>query len=211
MLPILVGSLGALCAPSLAADVQVVAVTPGLRAEVVIDGGAPITLEVGEETADGVQVLRVDRTGAVLRVHGIALTLPLVAKPPAAARPGGSDALTLSADAHGQFFASGAVNGRPVRFVVDTGATLTTLSRAEARRIGIAYRDGVPTQATTVNGVVNAWRVSLDAVRVGGATVRDVDALVVENDALPVGLLGMSFLDRFDMRTQGSTLVLRAR
>jgi aspartyl protease family protein len=51
--------------------------------------------------------------------------------------------------------------------------------------------------------------VSLASVRVGDVTVRDVDAIVVDNDTLPVGLLGMSFLGRFDMQRQGSTLVLR--
>ena len=62
-----------------------------------------------------------------------------------------------------------------------------------------------------MNGVVNGWRVSLDSVRIGDMTVRDVDAMVVDNDTLPVGLLGMSFLGRFDMQRQGATLVLRRR
>ena len=98
-----------------------------------------------------------------------------------------------------------------MRFVVETGATLTTLSRADAQRIGLDYRGGKPTRTTTANGVVNGWRMSLDSVRVGDTTVRDVDAMVVDNDTLPVGLLGMSFLGRFDMHRQGSTLVLRRR
>ena len=88
---------------------------------------------------------------------------------------------------------------------------MTTLSRADARRIGLDYRGGTPIRTTTANGVVNGWRMSLDSVRVGDTTVRDVDAIVVDNDSLPVGLLGMSFLDRFDMHRQGSTLVLRRR
>jgi aspartyl protease family protein len=66
-------------------------------------------------------------------------------------------------------------------------------------------------KATTVNGVVQGWRVSLDTVRVGDTTVRDVDAMVVDNDTLPVGLLGMSFLGHFDMQRQGSILILRRR
>ena len=120
-----------------------------------------------------------------------------------------SSTITIAADTRGQFFTSGAVNGRPVDFIVDTGATLMTLSRADATRIGLDYRGGRPAKATTVNGVVHGWRVSLASVRVGDVTVRDVDAIVVDNDTLPVGLLGMSFLGRFDMQRQGSTLVLR--
>jgi aspartyl protease family protein len=119
--------------------------------------------------------------------------------------------VTLSADASGQFFASGAVNGRSIRFIVDTGATLTTLSRADGDRLRLDYRSGMPVRAMTVNGVVQGWQVTLDSVRIGKVTVRDVDAIVVDNSTLPVGLLGMNFLGRFDMVRRGSTLVLRHR
>ena len=203
---------GAVLLPAvcLAADVRVVAITPGRSADVVIDRGAPVTIEVGE-TVDGVKLLRADRAGAVLSVDGITKTLPLVAASPSDGDGGGSTSVTLEADPHGQFFTSGTVNGRSVRFVVDTGATLTTLSRADAQRIGLDYRRGTPIRTGTANGVVNGWRMSLDSIRIGDTTVRDVDAMVVDNDTLPVGLLGMSFLGRFDMQRQGSTLVLRRR
>ena len=52
---------------------------------------------------------------------------------------------------------------------------------------------------------------SLASVRIGDVTVRNVDAVVVDNDTLPVVLLGMSFLGRFDMHRQGETLILRRR
>ena len=73
------------------------------------------------------------------------------------------------------------------------------------------YRRGTVTKTVTANGAVNGWRVSLASVRIGDATVRDVDAIVVDNDLLPIALLGMSFLGRFDMQRQGATLVLRRR
>jgi aspartyl protease family protein len=98
-----------------------------------------------------------------------------------------------------------------MRFLVDTGATLTILSRTDARRIGLDYRGGTPSKVMTGNGEVSGWRVSLDSVRIGATTVHDVDAFVVDNDALPVGLLGMTFLDRFDMHRRGETLVLQHR
>jgi aspartyl protease family protein len=196
--------LPALC---LATDVRVVAVTPGQSADVVIGRGDPVTIEVGD-TIEGVKVLKVDRDSAVLSIDGISKTLPLVADP-SVGRVIGRTTVTLSADARGQFSTTGAVNGQSVPFIVDTGATLTTLSRADASRVGLDYHHGKPAVAMTVNGMVRGWRVSLDSVRVGDVTVRDVDAIVVDNDALPVGLLGMSFLDRFDMHRQGSTLVLR--
>jgi aspartyl protease family protein len=201
---------GVLLLPTLcrATDVRVVAVTPGQSADVVIEQRAPITLEVGE-SVEGVKLLRTDGGGAVLSVDGITRRLPVVAAP--ASVEAGSGTVTLSADARGHFFTSGAVNGRSVRFIVDTGASLTTLSRADAQRIGLHYRDGTPAKVMTVNGLVNGWRVSLGSVRLGDTTVRDVDAIVVDNDTLSVGLLGMSFLGHFDMQRRDATLVLRRR
>jgi aspartyl protease family protein len=196
-----------------ATDVRVVAVTPGRSVDIEIDHAAPITVEVGETTPEGVRVLRVDRDSAVIRVDGAARTFSLVADHGGGAgggtEPGGT--IMLAADPRGQFFTTGSVNGRQMQFVVDTGATLTTLSRRDAQRLGVDYRRGALTKTVTANGAVNGWRVSLASVQVGGATLRDVDAIVVDNDMLPIGLLGMSFLGRFDMQRQGSTLVLRRR
>jgi aspartyl protease family protein len=146
----------------------------------------------------------------VLSADGITETLPLVADPSSEQATERSNAVTLSADARGQFVTSGAVNGRPVNFLVDTGANVTVLSRADAIRIGLDYSRGKAATALTPNGVVRGWQASLGSVRIGDVTVRDVDAMVIDNDTLPVGLLGMSFLGRFDMQRHGSTLVLRS-
>jgi aspartyl protease family protein len=211
VLAIIAGSLTALPASCLATEVHVVGVTPGLSAQVAIDGAEPITIDVGEETAEGVTLLEANRNGAVLRVDGITTSLPLEAEPSGAASAARSDTVMLSADARGHFYVNGTVNGRSMRLLVDTGATLTTLSRTDAQRIGLDYRSGTPSKVMTGSGEVSGWQVSLDSVRVGAATVRDVEAFVLDNDALPVGLLGMSFLRGFDMHRQGETLVLRHR
>src|SRR5262249_34275686 len=169
--------LPALCT---ATDLRLVAVTPGQSAGVVIDHGAAVTMEVGE-TIEGVKLLRVDRASAVLNVNGITRTLPLAADVGSLSDTVGGS-VTLVADARGQFFTSGTVNGRPMRFIVDTGATFTTLSRADARRIGLEYLGGTPMRTSTANGVANGWRVSLASVSVGDMTVRGVDAMVIDND-----------------------------
>lgn len=204
------GAVLLLPAVCLATDVRVVGLTPGQSADIVIDGGSPVTIEIGE-TIEGVRLLRTEADSAVLRIDGTTQTLPLVAHRPMGGDTGRGGGVTLSADARGHFLARGTVNGRSVQFLVDTGATLTTLSRGEAERIGLDYKDGTRTRSMTANGTVQGWRVSLDSVRIGAATVRDVDAMVIDSDALGVGLLGMSFLDHFDMVRQGSTLVLRRR
>ncbi len=206
------GSFGLALLPALclATEVHIVAVTPGRSASVLIDGAAPLTVEVGE-TADGVTVVGADSDGATVRVHGVLQTLPLeIHDPEAVGSVATGSTIKVSADRSGHFLTKGAVNGRSVRFLVDTGASLTTLSRAQAKQIGLRYRHGAPARAATANGQVDGWLIELDSVRVGDVTVHNVDAMVI-NAELSVGLLGMSFLDKFDMEQQGSKLVLRRR
>jgi aspartyl protease family protein len=194
-----------------AADVRVVGVTPGRSADVVIGGGDPVTIEVGE-TFQGVKLLRADRDRAVVSVNGTTRTLSIVAdRGSGEASSSGGTTVVLAADSRGQFFTNGFVNGQSVPFVVDTGATTIALSAGMADRIGLAYEQGRRTRTSTANGVADGWQVTLDSVRVGSLTVHDLDAVVVNNDAMPVVLLGMNFLSQFDMLRQGSTLVLRRR
>jgi aspartyl protease family protein len=191
-----------------AVDVQVVGVSPGSSADVSIGGSPPITIAVGE-TIDGVTLVSADRRGAVVRVGGATRTLPLVAyRGPT--REGSGDTITLRANPDGHFLANGSVNGKPVLFLVDTGATTVALSRPDAERLGIDYKRGSPIVSETANGLARGWRVTLASVSVGGTTIRDVQADVTDS-SMSVALLGMTFLNHFDMQRQGATLVLRRR
>jgi len=116
----------------------------------------------------------------------------------------------LEADASGHYLVDASVDGRPVRFVVDTGATRVALSAETARRIGLAVDRSAFTALTrTANGTVAAAPVVISEVRVGGARIADVDALVLPEGALDVDLLGMSFLSRLaGFRVSGRQMVL---
>jgi len=98
---------------------------------------------------------------------------------------------------NGHFATDGRVDGRPVAFMVDTGASQITLRESEAARLGYRphQRDYV-IKIHTANGEGRAAPVDLDTVQVGDIIVRDVPALVVPDTALGVNLLGMSFLSR---------------
>src|SRR2546428_9946285 len=78
-------------------DGHVVSVSPGFSADLVISGGSPITVEIGQ-TVEGVTVLKADRSGAVVRVDGVTRTLPLGAYRAPAGGGGGGDSITLVAD-----------------------------------------------------------------------------------------------------------------
>lgn len=97
----------------------------------------------------------------------------------------------------GHYHLTLAVNGTPVRFVVDTGATDIVLSRADAARIGLdpAGLAFIGT-ARTANGLVRTAPVRLDTVDLDGILDRNVRAVVNEGD-LDGSLLGMGYLDRF--------------
>ena len=104
----------------------------------------------------------------------------------------------------------GAINGNPIRFLVDTGATSVALPASDADRLGIDYRKGRRGISNTAGGPVTVYRVSLDSVRLGGIELRTVDAVVIEQ-GLDIALLGMSFLNRVEMKRDGATMTLIRR
>jgi aspartyl protease family protein len=182
----------------------------GAKAIVVIDGGAPRTLAPGQKTAEGVVLLSTEKEAASFDINGQKRTLSMGRAYSAASRDGRQN-ITLAADARGHFVTMGSINGGSVRFLVDTGATFVSLPAAEARRLGINYLQGPRGQLQTANGPAAAYRVKLDSVRVGDIEANNVDAVVTENDAMGVTLLGMSFLNRMEMKRDGLSMTLTKR
>jgi len=82
---------------------------------------------------------------------------------------------------------------------------------AEADRLGLDYRHGQRGYMQTANGAALAYRVRLDSVTVGDITAYDVEGLVSESRGLDVALLGMSFLNRTEMRRDGAYMTLTQR
>jgi aspartyl protease family protein len=119
-----------------------------------------------------------------------------VARPTPAAPTAVANVLQYRADADGHYFIDAAVNGTTIRFLVDTGATLVALSPDDARAAGVA--DGAlnfSQAVSTANGQTRGAPTTLRSVRLEQLEVSDVPALVMQ-DALPISLLGMSFLSR---------------
>ncbi len=195
---------------ALATEVNVIGLFPG-KAVVVIDRGAPRTLSAGQRTPEGVLLVSADSRSATLEIDGTRRVLELGQHAESAALTGALQSVTLAADANGHFTAEGRVNGARVRFLVDTGATLVTLLVSEAQRLGIDYKRGQQAVSQTANGQVLVYRVRLAAVSVGGMTIRDVDAVVNDAPGMDVSLLGMSFLNRTEMRREGANLTLTKR
>jgi aspartyl protease family protein len=200
-------------APARAADVNLNGVV-GKRALVVIDGGKARWLTAGETSPEGVKLVSVDGDSAVIEIAGKRETLTMgqaMRLGPATGASSGGKSVVLAADGQGHFFASGAINGGSVRFLVDTGASFISMSSADAKRLGIDFTKGERAFTSTANGVVPTYRVKLDEVRVGDVSVTNVDGMVHTGNALPVVLLGMSFLNRMEMRREGEKMILTKR
>ncbi len=114
----------------------------------------------------------------------------------------------LVRNSQGHYVATGAINGHPVVFLVDTGATDVALSERLARRLGLEKQGGGFSH--TANGVVAVWQTTLDRVSLGVIELRNVRASILP-DLKPADqvLLGMSFLKRLEIEQKGNRLILR--
>jgi len=174
--------------------------------------GSPRTVAVGA-TVQGVRLVSLSGGEAVVEVEGQRMQLRLggvQVNLAGAPSEGGGTRIVLPAGPGGHFFTQGAINGRAVVFVVDTGATSVVISQSEADSIGLKYRDGVRGTANTANGAVQAWRLTLNSVRIGDVQVFNVDAVVMPASMSQV-LLGNSFLTRFQMKRDNDTMTLEKK
>ena len=128
-----------------------------------------------------------DRYAAPLRAEQVAHEAPA----PAAAQPA---SIRKAADGH--YWAEADVDGKAVRFLVDTGATAVSLTLEDARRLGIdTSKLSYTYDVITADGKARAAMVKLASISIAGARVDNVDALVIEK-GLASSLLGMSYLGR---------------
>lgn len=199
-----------LFSPAWALEVSVVALFPG-RAMLSVDKGKPRTLRAGETYAD-VTLVSATSEEAVVSIDGKQQHLRICEGVYSALSVQNEHAtVILTPDTNGHFVASGSINGAAVRFLLDTGATMVAMNVEEARRAGVNYLAGERGYSQTANGVTAIYRVKLAEVSLGDITLRDIDGIVHENSALPVVLLGMSFLGKLEMRRTGESLTLTKR
>ena len=102
----------------------------------------------------------------------------------------------------------GQINGVTLTFLVDTGATTIALNSGDAKYAGIDYKKGERILMQTAHGSINAYRVSVNTVKLGGVVLQSVEAVVNEGGSPPVVLLGMTALNRLDMKREGIALTL---
>lgn len=119
----------------------------------------------------------------------------------------GATEVVLQRNRYGHYVASGRINGEPVEFMVDTGASDVAVPGSLAMQLGL--KRGAPMRYQTANGSVTGFQTHIDRLELGDLVLRDVPASINpgydDNDVL----LGMSVLKRLEFTQRGDTLILR--
>ncbi|NKC11138.1 MAG: TIGR02281 family clan AA aspartic protease [Gammaproteobacteria bacterium] len=121
---------------------------------------------------------------------------------------GSSTAIVLQANRYGHYVASGTINGLPVVFLLDTGATSVAIPREVADSLGL--KRGTPIVVATANGRAKGYLTRLDRVGLGAIELRNVEGVIAPGMGSNEVLLGMSFLEHLDWRREDGRLVLSA-
>lgn len=190
-----------------ATDIEVAGLFNG-KAMVSINGSPPKVLSVGQ-TLQNVKLLSASSNAAVFEVDGKKQTLGMGQSISTSSGGNGSKpTIKLTADGGGHFQTGGSVNGRPINFLVDTGATTVAISMRSAQAMGIDLRKATMGASTTAAGVVRTYRVTFDNVKIGDISLNFVEGSVLEGMPDDFALLGNSFLSRLEMRREGTVLTL---
>ncbi len=163
-------------------------------------------IHIGESTIEGVRLISIsdDRRNITLAVDGIEKRYRLGV----GTDTGGGSAKIIANDS-GMYRANGKINGKPVPFIIDTGATYISLSKKQAEQLGISYQQSTKNgQAETANGVVDIYIVTLDKVELDGIALTNIEAAIHEGEFPNAALLGMTFLNKLKMNREGNILLL---
>ncbi len=191
-------------------SVKVVALFSG-KAMLVLNG-KNIIMKKGEEV-EGVTLLSASGRGAIIRFEdGTEKELKLNQS----IQQGGykkpeHSKLTVYANNQGMFKLGGKINGHPVQFLVDTGATDVAISSIEADALRLSYRSARKGIVQTASEQVPVWHIKLDNITVGGISVSNVDAVVLKGSSPDPILLGMSFLRNLRLKRNGAEMILEQK
>ena len=105
----------------------------------------------------------------------------------------------------------GKINNRNTQFLLDTGATFISISSSEADKLRLNYKSARKGVVQTASDIVPVWHIKLDNVKVGGISVANVDAVVLEGTNPKPILLGMSFLKHVKMQRNGAAMLIEQK
>jgi len=164
---------------------------------------------VGEISPEGVKVVSANSHGAILEVDGVEKQFELGNTVSTSFAERKKQKEMIYMNSAGMYLTFGSINGRFVRFLVDTGASAVAMNAEQAKQLGIRYdKIGVPAGVSTASGFENAYRVRLKSVSIGKITQTNVEALVIEGNHPGPILLGMTFLSRLNVEHDSNAMTL---
>jgi aspartyl protease family protein len=177
-----------------------------------IDGKQHV-LSVGKKSLEGIVLISSNSKEAVIEINGVRETYTLGSHIGGDfAKPEAGKISTIAPDSQGMYWVNGSINGFQVDFVVDTGATLISMNKHQANRIGLNYKlEGSKSTSSTAAGISKIYIVQLDKVKVGDLETRNISGAVHDSDFPEVILLGNSFLNKVNMKREGKILQLQQR
>ena len=172
--------------------------------------GQQTLLKVGDQAVNGVKLIRSSARKTVLEINGKQREYTLGSQVSTNLSQPESTVVRIPSN-NGMYRAQGLINGRSVRFMVDTGASVVAMARPTADRLQILYREtGKPIKISTASKMQNAWLVKLKTVTVGGITLNQVDGAIIDTEHDQDILLGASFLNRVRFSQKEGIVVLEA-
>jgi len=113
----------------------------------------------------------------------------------------------LKRNRQGHYVTTGYINGSPLEFLLDTGATDISIPAHIADKLGL--KKLYPIEISTANGIAKAYGTKLKSARIGKIVLRDLKANINPNVDDDTVLLGMNFLKRIEFTQRGDTLILK--
>lgn len=177
---------------------------------IVVVNGKQKLLKAGQ-SFEGVKLLSADSRKAVVMADGQRYSLKVSRKIATKYKAAEKVEVRLAQGEGGHYITNGRINNRPVKMMVDTGATSVAMSLPQAKKLGLDYRNGVPINVRTANGVARGYLINLRSVMVGPVRVDNVEAVVNMSDFPDIILLGNSYLSKVSMNRENGVLVLQSK
>ena len=179
------------------------------KALVSINGGSPESIAAGQ-TKNGVKLISANSESATFMVEGKRQTLKMgqAASVAGSSAPTNNNPVSLYADSRGHFSGNLSINGASLKYLLDTGASTVAMNSGDAKFAKIDYEKGEKAQASTANGAVDVYVVTINTLKIGSITLNNVEATVHEGGSPSVVLLGMSALNKLDMKRDNSIMTL---
>lgn len=169
--------------------------------------GTQRIIRKGQTSPEGVKLISANTKQAVIMVDGQRKVLGLSGHISGEYLAPQKASVSIQPN-NGQYLTTGSINGRPVSFLVDTGATSISMSLADAQGLGIKVDPQNRVYVSTAGGTVIGYPVVLDSVKVGGLRASYVRGVVLESGFSGEILLGMTFLKNVNIKHEKGFMIL---